>query len=226
MIRVPVLEHMHFFAIYIDMNLWFPNTYVHINYLTCIDRTWPWRLTTFCRSQLLPKEDTFAGNGKHIASNCVGSWGKTKNYNYIYRQVSNISRTKSQNLNVSHLVSQLSLPNPLISRIFSRIQWLWSHVLEIVDKPQKKNTKTSPVLCKQLPNIISYELYLSAVIPCNKRNYFQPYEWYMTVYPRPVLASGIVVACVWLAVRLSFNKFVCTITHHPFKLGSPNLGPK
>ena len=30
-----------------------------------------------------------------------------------YRQISNISRTKSQHLNVSSLVLQLSLPNPL-----------------------------------------------------------------------------------------------------------------
>ena len=31
----------------------------------------------------------------------------------IYRQFSNISRTKSSNLNVSRLVLQLSLPDPL-----------------------------------------------------------------------------------------------------------------
>ena len=30
-----------------------------------------------------------------------------------YRQVSKISHAKSQNLNVSHLILQLSLPNPL-----------------------------------------------------------------------------------------------------------------
>ena len=32
---------------------------------------------------------------------------------YNYRKTSSISRTKSQNLNVSSLVLQLSLPNPL-----------------------------------------------------------------------------------------------------------------
>ena len=31
----------------------------------------------------------------------------------IYRKVSNIRRTKSQNLNASRLILQLSLPNPL-----------------------------------------------------------------------------------------------------------------
>ena len=31
----------------------------------------------------------------------------------IYRKTSSISHTKSQSLNVSHLVLQLSLPNPL-----------------------------------------------------------------------------------------------------------------
>ena len=39
----------------------------------------------------------------------------------IYRQISNISRTKSQTLNASHLVLQLSLPNPLKSGIKSRM---------------------------------------------------------------------------------------------------------
>ena len=34
-------------------------------------------------------------------------------YRNWYRQISNISRTKSQNLNVSRLVLELSLPNPL-----------------------------------------------------------------------------------------------------------------
>ena len=33
--------------------------------------------------------------------------------NFNYREISNISRTKSQNINVSHLVLQLSLPNPM-----------------------------------------------------------------------------------------------------------------
>ena len=32
---------------------------------------------------------------------------------YTYRKTSSVSRTKSQNVNVTHLVLQLSLPNPL-----------------------------------------------------------------------------------------------------------------
>ena len=35
-------------------------------------------------------------------------------YLFVYRQTSNISRTKSKTFNVSRLVLQLSLPNPLI----------------------------------------------------------------------------------------------------------------
>ena len=35
--------------------------------------------------------------------------------------------------------------------------------------------------------------------------------------------SGIVVACVCPSVRPSVHNFVRAITHHPFKLGSPNL---
>ena len=39
-----------------------------------------------------------------------------------YRQTSNISRTKSQTLNVSCLVLQLSLPNPLKPGVKSRMK--------------------------------------------------------------------------------------------------------
>ena len=39
-----------------------------------------------------------------------------------YRQISNISCTKSQNLNVSHLALQLSLPNPLKPGVKSRMK--------------------------------------------------------------------------------------------------------
>ena len=42
---------------------------------------------------------------------CKLLWGG--NCYDIYHKTSSISRTKSQNLNVSHLVLQLSLPNPL-----------------------------------------------------------------------------------------------------------------
>ena len=41
-------------------------------------------------------------------------------------------------------------------------------------------------------------------------------------YPRPVLASGIVVACVYVCVSIN-HELVCAIIHQPFKLGSPNL---
>ena len=41
-------------------------------------------------------------------------------------------------------------------------------------------------------------------------------------YPRPVLAFGYC-RCLRLSVSPSVTKFVRTITHYPFKLGSPNL---
>ena len=40
----------------------------------------------------------------------------------IYRQTSDISRTKSKNINVSRLVMQLSLPNPLKPGVKSRMK--------------------------------------------------------------------------------------------------------
>ena len=42
--------------------------------------------------------------------------------NCTHHQVSNISRTKTQNLNDSHLVLQLSLPNPLKLGVKSRMK--------------------------------------------------------------------------------------------------------
>ena len=39
-----------------------------------------------------------------------------------YRKISNISRTKSPNLNVSRLVVQLSLPNPMKPGVMSRMK--------------------------------------------------------------------------------------------------------
>ena len=39
-----------------------------------------------------------------------------------YRQISNIRRTKSEHLDVSRLVLQLSLPNPLKAGIKSRMK--------------------------------------------------------------------------------------------------------
>ena len=41
---------------------------------------------------------------------------------HMYIEISNISRTKSQNLNESRLVLQLSLPNPLKPVIKSRMK--------------------------------------------------------------------------------------------------------
>ena len=41
---------------------------------------------------------------------------------YEYHKISNIRGTKSQILNVSHLVLQLSLPNPLKSGVKSRMK--------------------------------------------------------------------------------------------------------
>ena len=42
--------------------------------------------------------------------------------NLFYRKTSSISRTKSQNLNVCHLVLQLSLPNPLKPNVKLRMK--------------------------------------------------------------------------------------------------------
>ena len=39
-----------------------------------------------------------------------------------YRKISNIGRTKSPNLNVSRLVLQLSLPNPIKPGVKSRMK--------------------------------------------------------------------------------------------------------
>ena len=43
----------------------------------------------------------------------VSLWQVLMQYNSDYRQIYNIRRIKSQTLNVSHFVLQLSLPNPL-----------------------------------------------------------------------------------------------------------------
>ena len=43
-------------------------------------------------------------------------------HTYGYRQTSNMSHTKSQNLNVSSLALQLSLPNPLKPIVKSRMK--------------------------------------------------------------------------------------------------------
>ena len=48
----------------------------------------------------------------------IASWERVK----TYRKISNIRRTKSQNLNDSHLVLQLSLPNPIKPGVKSRMK--------------------------------------------------------------------------------------------------------
>ena len=50
----------------------------------------------------------------------------TNQYITIYRQTSNIRHTKSQNLNVSYLVLQLSLPYPLKPGVNLRMNiYIW-----------------------------------------------------------------------------------------------------
>ena len=64
----------------------------------------------------------------YVPKQSVGQWcgidlslsSMKKNFNY--RKTSSISRTKSQNLNVSNLVLQLSLLNPLKPGVKSRIK--------------------------------------------------------------------------------------------------------
>ena len=54
---------------------------------------------------------------------CIWKFGAVRvNWINAYRQISNIRRTKSQTLNVSCLVLQLSLPNPLKPGIKSRMK--------------------------------------------------------------------------------------------------------
>ena len=50
------------------------------------------------------------------------SYPSNKFYDSIYRQTSNIRRTQYKNLNVSRLVLQLCLPNPLKSGAKSRMK--------------------------------------------------------------------------------------------------------
>ena len=65
---------------------------------------------------------------------CVGYWWTSESTNY--RQISNISRTKSQNLNDSSLVLQLPLPNPLKPCVKSRMKMqLEQRRLEMLQLP-------------------------------------------------------------------------------------------
>ena len=50
------------------------------------------------------------------------------------------------------------------------------------------------------------------------------WDWGWLLPKASVWPPGIVVACICLCVRVSvITEFVCAITRHPFKLGSPNL---
>ena len=60
----------------------------------------------------------------HVTS-CNHIWGSTymhKSNLQDYRKISNIRRTKSQNLNVSRLVLQLSLSNPMKPGVKSKMK--------------------------------------------------------------------------------------------------------
>ena len=62
-------------------------------------------------------DSSSSGSGDYLAGFPAGvpsmPRGRPAEIYMIYRKTSSISRTKSQNLNVSHLVLPLSLPNPL-----------------------------------------------------------------------------------------------------------------
>ena len=60
----------------------------------------------------------FVIGGHCVSTNVI----KDGNENFKYCKVSNISRTKSQNLNDSHLVLKSSLPNPLKPGVKSRMK--------------------------------------------------------------------------------------------------------
>ena len=55
-------------------------------------------------------------------------------YVYIYHQSSNKSRPKFQNLNVSRLVLQLSLPNPMKPGVKSRMKMELEHRRQVMFK--------------------------------------------------------------------------------------------
>ena len=49
----------------------------------------------------------------HLSNLGIKYTGTFMSLQFMYRKVSNIRRTKSQNLNASRLILQLSLPTPL-----------------------------------------------------------------------------------------------------------------
>ena len=63
----------------------------------------------------------------HIKSNvCVHNLRQALHSCFEYHQIVSISHTKSPNLNVSHLVLQLSLPNPFSQVLIWQWRWSWS----------------------------------------------------------------------------------------------------
>ena len=56
--------------------------------------------------------------GQHINLSDTGN----RIFHSNYRKISNIGHTKSLNLNVSHLVLQLSFPNPMKPGVKSRMK--------------------------------------------------------------------------------------------------------
>ena len=75
---------------------------------------------TVIRLILLLSQMTLKDMGKSAFSR--PEWNITRHKHYTYHKISNKSRTKSQNLNNSRLVLQLSLPYPLKSGVKSRIK--------------------------------------------------------------------------------------------------------
>ena len=59
----------------------------------------------------------------------------TRPCSYAYRQISNVRRTNFQNLNVSRLVLNFSLPNPLEpgvkSKMKMQLEWRWQAMLQL-----------------------------------------------------------------------------------------------
>ena len=63
-----------------------------------------------------------AGMGKTTTKRGFNSLTPGKSEHFTYRKIFNIRHTKSQHLNVSRLVLQLSLPNPLKPGVMSRMK--------------------------------------------------------------------------------------------------------
>ena len=59
---------------------------------------------------------------RHYYYVLMENWSKNNIFECKYRKISNIKRTKSPNLDVSRLVLQLSLPNPMKPGVKSRMK--------------------------------------------------------------------------------------------------------